>query len=78
MGAQGVLVYSVETGGPAAAAGVKAGELITSIDGQDTPDAATLSHVLAGLKPGDTVMVVLVNQNGVQSTAQVTLGEIPG
>ena len=78
MGAQGVLVYSVQPGGPAAAAGIKAGELITSIDGQDTPDAATLSKVLAGLKPGDTVKVVLQASSGGQKTLEVTLGEIPG
>jgi S1-C subfamily serine protease len=78
MGAQGVLVYSVQPGGPAAAAGIKAGELITSIDGQDTPDAATLSKVLAGLKPGDTVKVVLQASSGRQKTLEVTLGEIPG
>jgi putative serine protease PepD len=78
MGAQGVLVYSVAAGGPAAAAGIKAGELITSIDGQATPDAATLSQVLAGLKPGDTVKVALLTSNGAQTMVQVTLGEIPG
>ncbi len=78
MNTQGVLVYSVEPGGPAAAAGLKAGELITSIDGNDTPDAATLTKVLAGLQPGATVSVAVQTQDGTRSTVQVTLGEIPG
>jgi S1-C subfamily serine protease len=78
LGAQGVLVYSVDAAGPAATAGIKAGELIVSIDGKPTPDSSTLSVVLAGLEPGQTVPVVVMTAAGSQSTIQVTLGQIPG
>jgi putative serine protease PepD len=47
----GLLVTEVETGGPAAKAGIRAGELITTVDGAATPDPATLADVLAGLDP---------------------------
>jgi S1-C subfamily serine protease len=78
MGATGVLVYAVEAGGPAAQAGITARELIVSIDGRSTPDNSTLSVVLAGLQPGQTVPVVVERANGSRATVQVTLGQIPG
>jgi putative serine protease PepD len=77
-GAQGVLVYGVDAAGPASTAGIEAGELIVSIDGKATPDSSTLSVVLAGLEPGQTVPVVVMTASGSQSTVQVTLGQIPG
>ncbi len=78
IGAPGVLVYSVEPGGPADQAGITTRELIVSIDGKPTPDGNTLSTVLAGLQPGQKVPVVVEKANGTQSTVQVTLGQIPG
>ncbi len=78
LGAQGVLVYGVTRGGPAATAGIKAGELITSIDGKPTLDSSTLAVVLAGLQPGQTVPVVVKTASGSTRTVQVTLGQIPG
>ncbi len=78
MGAQGVLVYGLDAGGPAAAAGIQTGELIVSIDGKPTPDSNTLSVVLAGLEPGQTVPVVVMKSASSQVTVQVTLGQIPG
>ncbi len=74
----GVLVYSVVAGGPAANAGIKAGELITAIDGQKTPDANTLAIVLAGLKPGQKVRVDLLTSAGTATSVGVTLGQYPG
>ncbi len=78
IGAQGVLVYAVQSGGPADKAGITTQELIVSIDGKPTPDSNTLSVVLAGLNPGQTVPVLLEKANGTRSTVQVTLGQIPG
>jgi len=77
-GGQGVLVYSVEAGGPAAKAGIPTDVLITSIDGKPTPDTATLAAVLAGLQPGQKVPVALMKADGSTSTVEVTLGELPG
>lgn len=51
-----MLVYSVDPGSPDKA-GIKAGELITEIDGKPTPDPAVLAAVLADLAPGQTVKV---------------------
>jgi S1-C subfamily serine protease len=75
---QGVLVYAVESGGPAAKAGIKQGDLITSVDGKPVGDTNQLSMVLATLEPGKDVAVVVQKDDGSQSTVHVTLGQIPG
>jgi putative serine protease PepD len=76
--AQGVVVVSTVAGGPAATAGIAAGDLILSIGGQDTPDASTLGGVMAKLQPGSTVPVAVQHQDGTQATFAVTLGQLPG
>jgi putative serine protease PepD len=74
----GLLVASVTPGGPAAHAGIRAGELITSVDGTAMPDPATLADVLAGLRPGQVVRVAVVAPDGTRRTVRVTLGQYPG
>jgi S1-C subfamily serine protease len=78
MGADGVLVYSVEAGGPAAKAGIPSDVLITKLDDQPTPDQPTLAAILAGLEPGQTVSVTIERRDGTTETKPVTLGELPG
>jgi S1-C subfamily serine protease len=74
----GVLVDSVQPGGPAAKAGIKPGEVIVSVAGQQTPTTDVLSSVLSTLRPGQTVPVQVLAPNGQLSTVQVTLGSQPG
>jgi putative serine protease PepD len=74
----GLLVTKVEAGGPAAKAGIKAGEFVTAVQGTATPDPATLADVLAGLRPGQTVRVGVASPDGARRTVQVTLGQFPG
>jgi S1-C subfamily serine protease len=75
---QGVGVFSVVAGGPSDKAGMQAGDLIISIDGQDTPDSGTLAEIVASLHPGDVAKVAVQHQNGTDATLSVTLGEMPG
>ncbi|MEA2200509.1 MAG: hypothetical protein QOI89_1105 [Solirubrobacteraceae bacterium] len=74
----GVLVQSVQPGGPAAKAGIKPGEVIVSVAGQQTPSADVLTSVLATLRPGQTVPVQVLAPSGQVSTVQVKLGSQPG
>jgi putative serine protease PepD len=74
----GVLVTQVETGGPAASAGITAGDVITAVNGTATPDPTTLGEVVADLAPGQTVGVTVTRPNGTTQTVQVTLGQYPG
>jgi putative serine protease PepD len=73
----GVLV-KVEPGGPAEKAGIKTGDELVSVAGKPTPTTTELGAVLANLKPGQTVPVVVVHQDGTGATVEVTLGEFPG
>jgi S1-C subfamily serine protease len=75
---QGVYVGSVTAGGPGAKAGMKPGDVIVSVAGRPTPTADALSGVLATLKPGQKVNVVVRHQDGKKATLHVTLGQYPG
>lgn len=74
----GVYVGEVGSGGPADKAGIKVGDVITAVAGKPTPTSVDLSAVLAQLKPGQTVKVALMRQDGSKATVGVTLGEYPG
>jgi len=74
----GAYVGSVTAGGPAAKAGMHVGDVIVSVDGKPISTAAELSGVLATLKPGRRVPVVVRTQNGAKKTLEVTLGTYPG
>jgi putative serine protease PepD len=64
-------------GGPAAKAGIVAGDFITAVNGTPTPTSAQIGTVLAGLKPGQTVKVAITRQDQTRATVNVTLGELP-
>jgi putative serine protease PepD len=74
----GVLVQSVTPGGPAAKAGLKQGDVIVTLNGQGTPTVDDLTSVASELKPGNTVAVNVVTQQGAHKTLHLTLGTFPG
>jgi S1-C subfamily serine protease len=74
----GVIVGAVTAGGAAARAGIRVGDVIVSVNGVQTPTSDALVSVLAELKPGQTVPVVVRHQNGAKATLRVTLGTFPG
>ena len=76
--ATGVVLSKVLPGTAAAKAGLVAGDRITSLNGTKTPTSTDLSTALAGLKPGQSVKVVVVHQSGGTTTVNLTLGEYPG
>jgi S1-C subfamily serine protease len=73
----GVGVVSVVPGGAAEKAGLRPGDVITSVGRSQTPDTTALSQALAAAQPGDKVAVT-VSRDGQDRTVQVTLGELPG
>ena len=74
----GVLVGAVTPGGAAAKAGIRAGDTIDSVHHSPTPTTVVLAAVLAELRPGQTVPVVVKDENGARAIVRVTLGAYPG
>jgi S1-C subfamily serine protease len=74
----GAYIGQVLSGTGAAKAGLVAGDLITAINSMPVTDSSDLSTALAGFKPGQTVTVKLVRQDGAKASVQVTLGQLPG
>ncbi|MDQ2976480.1 MAG: PDZ domain-containing protein [Acidobacteriota bacterium] len=67
---KGVLVTSVADDSPAAKAGIKAGDVITAIDGEKVEGAGDLSRAINKKKDGEVTLTVIHNKN--QRTVTVT------
>ena len=67
---KGVLVTGVTDDSPAAKAGLKAGDVIISIDGEKVEAAGDLSRAINKKKDGDVTLTVIRNKN--QRTVTVT------
>lgn len=74
----GMGVVSVVPGGPAAAAGIQTGEVITAVNNIPVHRASELTQALAKLDPGQTVPITLTTPQGGTRTVMVTLGQLPG
>ncbi len=73
----GAAISQVVSGGPAANAGLAAGDVITSLNGQSVDSASAISALLVPLHPGDKVQVGWVDSSGQSHTATVDLGSGP-
>ncbi len=71
----GVLIVSATPNGSAAAAGLKAGDVIVQIDNTRVTDVQTLGDALLSKSPGDTVAVTFY-RGSQHMTVNVTLGEL--
>jgi len=71
--ADGATVASVESGGPAAAAGLKAGDVVTKVDDRRIEDGNALVAAVRSHAPGDKVTLTIGEGSG-QRTVEVTLG----
>jgi S1-C subfamily serine protease len=74
----GAVVAAVRPGGPAARAGIVAGDVITSIDGQAIRGSVDVAEALARLKSGQTVEIKITKRDGSSATVKVRLGQYPG
>ena len=69
----GTLVVGTICSSPAAVAGVSAGSVITSVNGQAVGAPQTLHDALSKFRPGDTVSLTWVTPSGQHKTATMTL-----
>jgi putative serine protease PepD len=72
----GALVGSVQSGSPAADAGLKADDVITRFGSKTISDANDLTEAVGAAKPGDQVQVTYV-RGGATRTATVRLASRP-
>ena len=73
----GALIAGVVPGGPAASAGLTAGDVIRAIDGRSVASPDQVSPVILAKKPGARITVAYVDQNGNGYTTTVKLGTGP-
>lgn len=75
---RGALVGEVVKDGPAAKAGVQAGDLISAIDGEAVDSPQALVDALAERKPGDVALLTITGADAQEATeVEVTLGQHP-
>jgi putative serine protease PepD len=74
--AEGLLVTSVDPAGPSQAAGLRVGDIITTLDGQSVVSTDELISISLTKDPGDKVKVGYV-RDGKSATTTVTLGAQP-
>jgi putative serine protease PepD len=72
----GAQVSEVRNGTPAATAGLQAGDVITSVDGNSVASVEALQSAIDTRKPGDTVKLGFV-RDGANHTVTVKLGTRP-
>jgi len=75
--AKGALVSEAQADSPALKAGIKAGDVITTVDGKEVAGPKELARLIAAIDPGKAVDVGLW-RNGKSETVKVDLGELPG
>lgn len=71
-----VVVEGVEDGSPAAKAGIAAGNVIVSLDGQPVTDLEDVFYVVGAKREGDRAVVV-VRREGAEQTLELTFFKMP-
>ena len=69
----GTLILGTICGGPAMAAGMTAGSVITAVNGQAIGAPDSLTGVVSKFKPGTTIKVTWVSPSGQRSTSSIKL-----
>ena len=72
----GEIVQLVSDDSPAEAAGLRAGDIITGVNGQDVTSSQTVSILVANITPGTTVPIEVL-RDGRTITINTTLGKRP-
>src|SRR6266481_6013835 len=73
---EGALVAEPQANGPAAKAGIEAGDVITTANGQSVKDAHELARIIGSFAPGSTVKLDMLRK-GQSKVVSLTLGQLP-
>ena len=74
--ARGALVAEPQSDSPAQKAGIKAGDVIVSVNGETVSDARNLARRISAMAPGTSVKLGII-RGGKEDTLTLTLGELP-
>jgi serine protease Do len=74
--AKGAIVSQAQEGGPALKAGIKAGDIITAVDGKEVDSPRELARAVGAIEPGKSVEVT-VWRSGKSETLNLELGTLP-
>jgi len=74
--AQGVLISEVVRGSPADVAGVKAGDILTTVDNKPLADSSAMLETISSLAPGKVAVLKLL-RNQREVVVQVKVGKRP-
>jgi serine protease Do len=72
---QGVLIQQVQPGGPSERAGLKVGDIITTIDGRSIKDGDDLVSEITSRHPGSTIRIGYL-RDGKPADTTVTIGDL--
>ena len=73
---RGAIIVRTQNNGPAAKAGLRSGDLITSIDGQPIKTAHELTKTIHAMAPGSSVRLAML-RNEKENSLNVTLNKLP-
>jgi S1-C subfamily serine protease len=76
-GSPGAIIAGVVSNGPAAKAGLQAGDVITKLGSTTITSPKMITNIVVSKKPGDKVSVTYRDQSGSSRTVTVTLGSGP-
>jgi len=73
---KGIYVYNVNERTPAAEAGLKVGDVITHINGEEVNTLVKFKSILYSLNPGDTITIRYI-KNSTEYSVDIKLAEMP-
>jgi serine protease Do len=73
---RGALVAEPQANSPAVAAGIRAGDVITQVNGNPVRDARELARTIGSMPPNASVQLTVL-RNGAEQTITLKLGELP-
>ena len=74
---RGAFIGAIQPRGPAARAGLRAGDLVVGANGAAIADAAGVLKVVAATRPGEALSLVVVRTPGQQIELKIVVGERP-
>ena len=73
----GVLVAAIEPDGPASKAGLAENDVVVALNGTEVKTSDVMKNTIAMIKPGSTVELQVVHQDGSRGAVKARLGELP-